>query len=50
MSIEQHGLLVDITKVEFAKDETRIYITVTNNSSDNMSLWISSAKVGQKRR
>ena len=47
MSIEQHGLRVDITKVEFAKDETRIYITATNNSSDNMSLWTSSAKVIQ---
>lgn len=46
-SIDQSGIKVDVTKVEFAKDETRFYVTVTNNSSDTVSLWTSSAKVIQ---
>lgn len=46
-SIDQSGIKVDVTKVEFAKDETRFYVTVTNNSSDAASLWTSSAKVIQ---
>ena len=46
-SIDQSGIKVDVTKVEFAKDETRFYVTVTNNSSDSASLWTSSAKVIQ---
>lgn len=46
-SIDQSGIKVDVTKVEFAKDETRFYVTVTNNSSDTASLWTSSAKVIQ---
>ena len=46
-SIDQNGVKVDVTKVEFAKDETRFYVTVTNNSSDTMNLWTSSAKVIQ---
>ena len=46
-SIDQNGIKVDVTKVEFAKDETRFYITATNNSSDGVSLWTSSAKVIQ---
>lgn len=44
-AIEQNGVTVDVTKVEFAKDETRLYVTATNNSSATMNLWFSSAKI-----
>ena len=46
-SATQSDVTVDITKVEFAADETRIYVTATNNSSDNIGLFGSSAKVVQ---
>ena len=35
-SIEQHGITVKVTKVEFAENETRFYVDVTNNSNDNV--------------
>ena len=40
---EQNGISVSVTKVEFAEEETRVYVTATNNSSDKFSLWSSSA-------
>ena len=46
-TIDQSGIKIDVTKVEFAKEETRFYVTVTNNSSDTVNLWTSSAKVIQ---
>ena len=45
--IDQNGMKVEVTKVEFAKDETRFYVTATNNSSATMTLWTYSAKVIQ---
>lgn len=45
--IDQNGMSVSITKVEFASDETRVYITATNNSADSFNLWSSSCKVIQ---
>ena len=44
---EQNGISISVTKVEFAKDETRIYVTATNNSSDKMNIWSSSSNVIQ---
>ncbi|EDR47592.1 DUF5067 domain-containing protein [Dorea formicigenerans] len=44
---EQNGISISVTKVEFAKDETRFYVTATNNSSDKMNIWSSSSKVLQ---
>lgn len=41
--VEQNGISVSVTKVEFADEETRIYVTATNNSSDKFSLWSYSA-------
>lgn len=41
--VEQNGISVSVTKVEFAEKETRIYITATNNSSEEFNLWGSSA-------
>lgn len=46
-TVEQNGISVSVTKVEFADEETRIYVTATNNSSDKFSLWSSSAIVIQ---
>lgn len=46
-AIEQNGVIVDVTKVEFAENETRFYVTATNNSSDTMNIWAYSAKVIQ---
>lgn len=46
-TIEQHGISVAVTKVEFADTETRVYVTATNNSSDTVNLWTSSAKIIQ---
>ena len=37
--IEQQGINVAVTKVEFADNETRIYVTATNNSEDTVNLW-----------
>ena len=45
--IEQQGINVAVTKVEFADNETRIYVTATNNSEDTVNLWSSSAKIIQ---
>ena len=44
---EQNGISISVTKVEFAKDETRFYVTATNNSADKMNIWSSSSKVLQ---
>lgn len=44
---EQNGISISVTKVEFAKDETRFYVTATNNSADRMNIWSSSSKVLQ---
>ena len=49
-SIEQHGITVKVTKVEFAENETRFYVDVTNNSNDNVSIYSSSAKVVQNKK
>lgn len=45
--IDQQGINIAVTKVEFADDETRIYVTATNNSEDTVNLWTSSAKIVQ---
>lgn len=44
---EQNGISISVTKVEFAKDETRFYVTATNSSADKMNIWSSSSKVLQ---
>lgn len=44
---DQSGAVVTINKIEFAETETRIYITVTNNSGADLSLYASSAKIVQ---
>lgn len=36
--------------MEFAENETRFYVDVTNNSNDNVSIYSSSAKVVQNKK
>lgn len=49
--IDQHGLKINLEKIEFAKTHTRVYLTATNDSSDSVSLFQYSAKliVGNKQ-
>lgn len=44
---KQHGLSVTVDKVEFAEEETRVYITVENGSSDKASFYSFNAKAVQ---
>ena len=46
-SSEQHGVTFTVSKVEFAESETRIYITVKNDSKDEVSIYSDQAKVIQ---
>ncbi len=43
----QYGYTVSVTKIEFAENETRVYVTVNNNGSDTFSLYSFDAKVIQ---
>lgn len=38
VSSEQHGITASVDKVEYSDLETRVYMTVKNDSSDNVSL------------
>lgn len=49
-SIDQAGIVLTVDKVEFADDETRVYVTETNNSSASFSLCTYSAKAVQNGR
>ncbi|MBO5477041.1 MAG: hypothetical protein J6A15_04750 [Clostridia bacterium] len=43
----QYGCDITVSKVEFAKDETRVYVTVTNNSGYQFNLYKYSTKIVQ---
>ncbi|SHK59867.1 zinc ribbon domain-containing protein [Hespellia stercorisuis] len=45
--VDQNGLVVSVDKVEFADNETRVYMTVTNNTTEKCYLWESSTKLVQ---
>lgn len=45
--INQSGYKIEITKVEFAKKETRVYVTASNNASDDFSIYTYSAVATQ---
>lgn len=38
VSAEQHGITASVDKIEYSDLETRVYMTVKNDSSDNVSL------------
>lgn len=46
-SIEQHGISLKVDKIEFAEEETRVYLTETNASPDKYSMWVHSMKITQ---
>lgn len=44
-SINQHGYTISVDKVEFAEDETRLYVTAENNAAADLSLYTYSSAV-----
>ncbi len=44
---DQHGVSVTLERVEFAKGEARVYVTVKNESGDTASIYTYSAKAVQ---
>ena len=46
-SIDQHGVVVAVEKVEFGADETRAYVTVSNNTAEKASFYDFNAKAIQ---
>ncbi|MBE6067769.1 MAG: DUF4352 domain-containing protein [Clostridium lundense] len=45
--INQHGYVIKLNKVEIAKEETRAYITVTNNSKGKINFYSFNSKAVQ---
>lgn len=43
--IDQHGFVVKLDKIEFAKPHTRLYLTVTNNTQDKISFYSHNVKL-----
>ncbi len=37
--INQQGYQIEVTKVEFAENETRVYVTATNNTNEEFSIY-----------
>ena len=48
--IEQYGITVQVTKVEFTDEETRFYVDVTNDSESDVSIYSYSARVVQGKK
>lgn len=46
-SATQYGYTVAVTKVEFAENETRVYVTVKNGGSDTFNLYSFNTKIVQ---
>ncbi|HZK44174.1 MAG TPA: hypothetical protein VFC73_07800 [Syntrophomonadaceae bacterium] len=46
--IDQYGAKVILKKIEFADNETRLYISINNESNYDLNIWTHSAKVIQK--
>lgn len=44
---DQHGLKVTVDRIEYAKEEARVYITVKNDSGDKASVYTFNAKAIQ---
>lgn len=45
VSQDQNGIVVTVDKVEYAKDETRLYVTINNGTDYNYSCGVYSAKL-----
>lgn len=44
---DQKGFVINVSKVEFAESETRIYLSVTNNMKNKINFYTHNAKVTQ---
>lgn len=44
---DQNGITLKVDKVEFAEQETRVYLTETNASADKFNMWTYSIKLTQ---
>lgn len=44
---DQHGVSVTVSKVDYAKDEARVYVSVKNESGDTASIYAFNAKAVQ---
>lgn len=49
-TVEQHGYSVTVDKIEFAENETRVYLTVENNGSSNFSVYAFNMKMVQDKK
>jgi hypothetical protein len=47
-SFTQGGIRMTVTKIEAAPDETRVYVSVRNQSASDFSFYSSSGKLGEK--
>lgn len=43
--IDQHGYQLTLNKIEIAEEETRLYVSITNNSNDNISFYSFNSKI-----
>jgi hypothetical protein len=43
--IDQHGFVLNLSKIEIAENETRLYIDITNNSKDTISFYDFNSKL-----
>jgi hypothetical protein len=48
--INQKGYTLEVTKVEFAERETRVYLKATNNAKDDFSIYTYSALITQENK
>jgi hypothetical protein len=48
--IEQNGLTITLQKIEFAADETRIYLKAKNDTKDKASIYTSTATIVQSSK
>ncbi|WP_026691478.1 hypothetical protein [Alteribacter aurantiacus] len=48
--ISQHGYIVKVQKIEFAANETRVYVEVENDSNEKINVWIYDTKLIQGSR
>lgn len=44
-NIDQHGYVMNLEKIEFAENQTRVYLKITNNSEEDISFFTHSAKL-----
>ncbi|SFB11454.1 MULTISPECIES: DUF4352 domain-containing protein [unclassified Bacillus (in: firmicutes)] len=44
-NIDQHGFVLNISKIEIAENETRLFVDITNNSNDTISFYSFNSKL-----